>query len=254
MTMRRIRLVVLCLTAVVASSAVAASSASAHSLEGVCYAKKKGGEYSESACKASAPIKSGKPKGKFEWAELGTCYEEKGGEYTETACKTRAPSKKGKSKGKWEKAGRQPKGGHTQQCHPNPGTVHGLHEKGRLPNICDTRPFKVSTRACPGGMVTATSQGHTVTLTETPSGSGNFQGTFPPVEAVAGKGIITYKETCPGPPPYSREYVDDVYYDPSGTVVDRNHNDAPIVGATVTLLEDGTSTPVPARNHRYGRQ
>jgi hypothetical protein len=95
--MKRIRIVGLCLLAVFALTAVAASSASAGTYY-KCAAQKKG-EYTESGCKTkSAKAK----KGKFELVQVQGCSAAKKGEYTNSTCTTKSAKAK---KGKFEKTG-----------------------------------------------------------------------------------------------------------------------------------------------------
>ncbi len=93
--MKRTRIVGLCLAAalaVVAFSAMAASSASAGTYYWCKEVKK--GFYSESGCK-TRDEKKGKPEGKFELQPVEACVAQKKGNFTESGCKTVA-EKKGK--------------------------------------------------------------------------------------------------------------------------------------------------------------
>jgi hypothetical protein len=109
---KRVRIVGLVLAAIMVIVAVAASLAFATEEEltpevGVCFAKKKGGHFTDAACGTAA---EGKRKGKFEWAAGGSCYEiGKHGNFTEEHCATVA-EKKGKPdhKGRWEEAAKAP--------------------------------------------------------------------------------------------------------------------------------------------------
>ena len=73
----------------------------------------------------------------------------------------------------------------------------------------------------------------TVTLFEIPPLSGHYEGLLPPLFPAHGVGIGAVVIKCGGPPTVVPFIV---YIDPSGTVVDGNHADAPLAGATVTLL------------------
>jgi hypothetical protein len=93
--MKRIRIVGLCLVAVFALSAMAASGAQAGTYKW-CKAAKKG-EYTTSTCST----KSAKAhKGKFEIQEVQACAPAKKGEYTDSACTVKSAKAK---KGKFEK-------------------------------------------------------------------------------------------------------------------------------------------------------
>jgi Carboxypeptidase regulatory-like domain/Putative Ig domain len=105
----------------------------------------------------------------------------------------------------------------------------------------------LKTTGCVGGHVTATATGintqtflletsHPVTLAEAPASSGKFEGLLPKLYPVHGFLTITIKiEGCTQP---SEEETTEfnAYVDPSGTVLDGNHGDATVSGATVTLL------------------
>jgi len=103
--MKRIKTVGLCLVAVFAFGALAASAAQAAGPEwGRCASVKKG-FYSDSNC-TTRDEKKGKPKGKFEWlpGAQSDCVEQKDGKYKDSKCETE-DVKKGKPKGKYEKTG-----------------------------------------------------------------------------------------------------------------------------------------------------
>jgi hypothetical protein len=113
--MRRIRMVGLCLVAMFAIGALAASMAQAASPEWGRCEKTKGGKYKEAACLTEATQKKGKYTGKYEWHSLKEeeekykeprCLKQTKGNYTESECKTVA-EKKGKPdhKGSYEKYG-----------------------------------------------------------------------------------------------------------------------------------------------------
>jgi Nidogen-like/Carboxypeptidase regulatory-like domain len=123
----------------------------------------------------------------------------------------------------------------------------------QVPVIYWTAQSPISTHACKGGTVTATITAEEqttapVTLTENPAGSGTFTGALPAVYPLHGNGVVSIKVTgCPAPS--EDETVSfTIYIDPSGTVVDGNKGNAPVAGATVTLLSSdsltGTFTPV----------
>ena len=106
---------------------------------------------------------------------------------------------------------------------------------------------ELDTTGCVGGHVTATATGINTqtlelqtsppaTLAEHPSASGKFAGKLPKLYPVHGFLTVAIKiEGCPQP---SEEETTEfnAYVDPSGAVVDGNHADAPVSGATVTLL------------------
>jgi hypothetical protein len=108
--MKRIKIVGLCLMAVLAGSALVAATAQAASPEyGQCVSGQKKANYTESLCKTlSVKIVKGKEelahKGTFEWekAPLATCVAVKKGFYSNSECTSRDESK-GKPKGKFEK-------------------------------------------------------------------------------------------------------------------------------------------------------
>ncbi len=111
----------------------------------------------------------------------------------------------------------------------------------------------IKTKACVGGSVSATvsvggQSAPSVTLTESPAGSGTFAGKLPAVYPLHGDGTVTIAVTgCPSPS-QDETFAFSIYVDPSGTVVDGNHGNAPVAGATVTLLSSdslmGTFTAV----------
>ena len=118
----------------------------------------------------------------------------------------------------------------------------------------------VTTKGCVGGTVTVTVKAPylntgaiettgPVTLTETPASSGTFTGKIPPVYPKHGEGKIIIKTTGCQHPNEEEESESTIYIDPSGVVVDANNGDAPVAGATVTLLsgaeEVGPFTAVP---------
>jgi hypothetical protein len=105
----------------------------------------------------------------------------------------------------------------------------------------------ISTHACVGGTVTATvSVGGQatapVTLTESPVGSGTFKGKLPAVYPLHGNGSVSIQVTSCPTPSQDEAFEFSIYVDPSGTVVDGNHGNAPVAGATVTLLSSDSLT------------
>ncbi|HTY95943.1 MAG TPA: carboxypeptidase-like regulatory domain-containing protein, partial [Solirubrobacteraceae bacterium] len=129
-----------------------------------------------------------------------------------------------------------------------------------LPVIYWGAESPITTHACPGGTVTAFVTAYSmytlepeatelVTLGEVTLGSGEFEGELPVLFPRHGEGTVTISVgSCPQP---SEDGTTEfpIYIDPSGTVVDGNHGEAPVEGATVTLLSaptlEGTYTPVP---------
>jgi hypothetical protein len=101
--MKRISIVGLCLIVVLALSAVVASGASAASYWKCANVGKKHGKFSESAC-LTKDEKKGKPAGSFELAEIKPCENvgKKKGKYSEASCLT-LDEKKGKPRGSFEK-------------------------------------------------------------------------------------------------------------------------------------------------------
>ena len=92
----------------------------------------------------------------------------------------------------------------------------------------------------------ATADQHGGIFTETPPGSGIYTGTLPPAWPLHGDTTIRIVTTCgTGDAQRVTNNTFNIYIDPSGTVVDQN--DAPIAGATVTLLQqvDGSYSVVP---------
>jgi hypothetical protein len=93
---------------------------------------------------------------------------------------------------------------------------------------------------------TGAEQTVTGSLTETPAGSGDYDGTLPPLRPMHGQGTLTISISCPNPA-HSQTVSVSIYIDPSGTVVHASGN--PIPDATVTLLRSddpaGPFTAVP---------
>ena len=147
---------------------------------------------------------------------------------------------------------------------PNGTVVSGISEIEvagvKLPEIQWSENSPITTKACVGGSVTATvTADHLgtqtlettgpVTLTETPSSSGTYDGSIPPVVPKHGEGKIILKVTgCPNSGE-DGETEFTIYIDPSGIVVDANNGDAPVAGANVILksaeAEAGPYTAVP---------
>ena len=147
---------------------------------------------------------------------------------------------------------------------PNGTIVNGISETVvngvTVPVIEWAFESPVTTKGCVGGKVTVTitapyyGSGVTevtgpIPLTETAPSSGMFSGKIPPVYPKHGEGKIIIKvEGCAN----SGEELtaeSTIYIDPSGVVEDANNGDAPVAGATVTLLsgelEAGPFTAVP---------
>lgn len=129
-----------------------------------------------------------------------------------------------------------------------------------VPVVYWQQPSPVTTHACTGGTVSATvtavnsMTGATETTPPVPFSEvagqpGTFAGTLPALYPLHGAATVTFTVTgCPDPTGDGTVSFT-IYIDPSGTVVDGNAGDAPVVGATVTLLSSdsatGTFTPVP---------
>ena len=134
---------------------------------------------------------------------------------------------------------------------PNGTTIEGFGQTEigghSVPVINWSVESPITTHACTGGTVTATVTvgGQTtapVTLTESPSGSGTFSGKLPAVYPLHGNGSVAIKVTnCPVPS-QNETFEFSIYVDPSGTVVDGNHGNTPVAGATVTLLSSDSLT------------
>jgi hypothetical protein len=147
---------------------------------------------------------------------------------------------------------------------PNGTVVTGVGSDvsngNQIPVINWSETSPITTHACHGGTVTATitaensSTGATettapVTLTEVSGSPGTFSGNLPAVYPLHGEGTVTIAVT--GCPVSSQNGAVSftIYIDPSGTVIDASHANAPVTGATVTLLTSdsatGTFTAVP---------
>jgi Putative Ig domain/Carboxypeptidase regulatory-like domain len=115
----------------------------------------------------------------------------------------------------------------------------------------------ITTQACVGGTVEVAVEGvsvisHTtvtsspVTLTQGPPGT--FTGDLPTLYPIHGEGTVKMTVTNCGAGNGTTAFT--VYIDPSGTVVDGDNGDAPLAGATVTLLagpkRTGPFTAVPS--------
>jgi hypothetical protein len=121
---------------------------------------------------------------------------------------------------------------------------------GNLPTLPPTEnwahPFTITAAGCPNGTATWEIEGWntetdtpatlTGTMTETPVGSGNYDGTAGPVYPIHGPIIIILTFHCPGGATTTISF--NCYIDPSGTVV--NQSGVPIPGATVTLYRSGS--------------
>jgi hypothetical protein len=147
---------------------------------------------------------------------------------------------------------------------PPPGTKLGSRETEiggvKVPFFYWNEDARLMTKGCTGGSVSATASGvnrttgdlettSPVTLTETSFDSGQFAGNLPELRPI--HGAITVKIVVTGctQPSEEEETEFNGYVDPSGTVVDGEHGDVPVPGATVTLLtsatEAGPFTAVP---------
>jgi hypothetical protein len=240
--MRRVGMLGLVLLVFGVSSVVGSSPAFAHPAgSGVCY-KKKGGFYSNQSCTKVAMGEKGKPaKGKYEWAPAGTCYKVKKGKFTESKCKKkgkkatweRAPLPRGK--GKEIRACKPPHNGRVFFCWNQPTPVWvGTGEEG-----CTVK-WEVT------GTNTVTKKMETVSGMFEETEPGGFYGEIPPLKPIHGNAKLRLHIVCPK---YEETEEIPIYIDPSGKVVDANHNDNPVSHATVTLLSSetlgGTYTPVP---------
>ncbi len=129
-----------------------------------------------------------------------------------------------------------------------------------VPVVYWQQPTPVTTHACAGGTVVATvtatnsETGATETtppvpFTEVTGEPGTFGGTLPDLYPLHGVATVTFTVSNCADPAGDGAVSFTMYIDPSGTVVDGNAADAPVPGATVTLLSSdsatGTFTPVP---------
>ena len=117
-----------------------------------------------------------------------------------------------------------------------------------VPIVNWSQETPITTEGCPGGHVTGAIRAVNletglvevvgpVTLTENaPSGSGVFSGMLPATSPVHGGGQVVIEITGCANPAEEETIEVSIYIDPSGVVVDANHGDAPVAGATVTLL------------------
>jgi hypothetical protein len=138
---------------------------------------------------------------------------------------------------------------------PNGTKISGVGqvatEAGEIPEINWGIEAPITTKACAKGHVTVTITARNtqtqviettspVTLTESPANSGTFSGKLPAVYPIHGEGTLTISATgCPDPS--EDEAIEmTIYIDPSGVVVDGDDADAPLPGATVTLLASET--------------
>lgn len=137
---------------------------------------------------------------------------------------------------------------------PNGTTIGGNTNSSGTPVLYWQTPNALTAHGCTGGTASftvaatnsSTGAPGTVsgTLTETPSGSGTYTGTIPPLYPLHGSGQVTITITCPDPTQNSSTGFS-IYIDPSGTVVDTSGN--PVAGATVTLLQaDSAAGPFSA--------
>ncbi len=137
---------------------------------------------------------------------------------------------------------------------PNGTVVNGVSETivngVTVPVIEWAYESPVTTKGCVGGTVTvsvtapyyntgALETTGPITLTETPASSGMFTGKIPPVYPKHGEGKIIIKVKGCSHSSEEEESEATIYIDPSGVVVDANNGDAPVAGATVTLLSGG---------------
>jgi hypothetical protein len=139
---------------------------------------------------------------------------------------------------------------------PNETTIEGFGKvtegKKEVPVINWGYEAPIKTKGCKGGKVVVSVEAENtethklehreVTLTENPPGSGKFSGNIPVMKPL--HGLSTLKITVSGCEHSSEEITVEImcYIDPSGTVVDGNHEDAPVGEATVTLLSSPTET------------
>ncbi len=139
---------------------------------------------------------------------------------------------------------------------PNETTIEGFGKtivgSEELPVINWGVGAPMTTKGCKGGKVVViveaeNSETHKIesresTLAESPAGSGKFAGDTPIMKPLHGKAKM--KITVSGCEHVGEDIVVIIiiYIDPSGTVVDGNHEDAPVWEATVTLLSSPTET------------
>lgn len=144
---------------------------------------------------------------------------------------------------------------------PPSGTTitHVGESAGGVPTLYWTEASTIATDGCAGGAAsyTVTVGGKEVqsgALTESPAGSGHYEGTIPPLYPSHGNGKVKI-EIGGCAEPSTIEFA--IYIDPSGVVKDATTG-APIAGATVTLfrsdelegpftqVEDGSAVMSPA--------
>jgi hypothetical protein len=139
---------------------------------------------------------------------------------------------------------------------PNETTITGFGKttegSKEVPVVNWSKESPITTKGCKGGKVVISVEAENTetkkfehreaTLTESPAGSGKFSGDIPVMKPLHGK--ATVKITVSGCEHSSEDIVVEIkiYIDPSGTVVDGNHEDAPLWEATVTLLTSATET------------
>ncbi|HEY1689687.1 MAG TPA: carboxypeptidase-like regulatory domain-containing protein [Solirubrobacteraceae bacterium] len=150
---------------------------------------------------------------------------------------------------------------------PNETTIEGFNtivegekeSEKEVPVINWEQKTPITTKGCKGGKVVISVEAENTethkfetresTLTESPAGSGKFAGEIPVMHPLHGKASL--KITVSGCEHSAEDIVVVIviYIDPSGKVVDGNHEDAPVWEATVTLLSSatkgGTYTAVP---------
>jgi hypothetical protein len=141
---------------------------------------------------------------------------------------------------------------------PNETTIEGFGEftEGAkdVPVINWEKESPITTKGCKGGkVVTSTEAENTethksehreATLTESPTGSGKFSGKIPIMRPLHGKASLTITVSGCEHAGEDIVVVIIIYIDPSGTVVDGNHEEAPVWEATVTLLASATESGV----------
>jgi len=141
---------------------------------------------------------------------------------------------------------------------PPPGTtVTGFTETtvggATVPVVNWESEAPMTTTGCVGGTVAVTITGRNsltgaaetttpVTLSETPASSGKFAGRLPKAYPIHGETKTKIKVTGCTNPVEEEETEFTIYIDPSGIVVDGDAADAPVDGATVTLLSSATLT------------
>ncbi len=122
---------------------------------------------------------------------------------------------------------------------PPPGTtITNVGESaGGVPTLFWTEASTITTEGCAGGTASYTvtvggKEAQNGTLSESPAGSGHYEGTIQPLLPSHGNGKVKI-EVSGCAEPSTVEFA--IYIDPSGVVKDANTGD-PIPGATVTLF------------------